>query len=97
MADRERNEAETTEDSCAETVRKIYGDIGKRIETGPVQFNNDWPGVFIRGDNAAYFAMALDAILAGERNFISETSVRHLSKLLRLCRVNAPLPPAPEA
>lgn len=24
----------------------------ERVETGPVQFGNDWPGVFIRGDNA---------------------------------------------
>jgi hypothetical protein len=23
-----------------------------RIETGPLQFGNDWPGVFVRGDEA---------------------------------------------
>jgi hypothetical protein len=23
-----------------------------RVETGPVQFGDDWPGLFIRGDNA---------------------------------------------
>lgn len=34
-----------------------------RVETGPVQFGDDWPGVFIRGDNAGYYAMALDALL----------------------------------
>lgn len=26
-----------------------------RVETGPTQFGDDWPGVFIRGDNAAYY------------------------------------------
>jgi len=25
----------------------------KRLETGPVQVEGDWPGLFIRGDNAA--------------------------------------------
>lgn len=23
-----------------------------RVETGPVQFGDDWPGIFIRGDDA---------------------------------------------
>jgi len=31
--------------------------IGGRIETGAVQFNEDWPGIFIRGDNAAHLSM----------------------------------------
>ncbi len=30
-----------------------------RIETGAVQFGDDWPGVFIRGDHAGYYAMQL--------------------------------------
>jgi len=30
-----------------------------RVETGPVQFNDDWPGTFIRGDNANHFALYL--------------------------------------
>jgi len=35
-----------------------------RVETGPVQFNDDWPGVFIRGDQCAYFALNLkDALI----------------------------------
>lgn len=31
--------------------------VGGRVETGPVQFGDDQPGVFIRGDDAchAYF------------------------------------------
>jgi hypothetical protein len=34
-----------------------------RIETGPVQFEEDWPGLYIRGDNAYAFAGALDTLL----------------------------------
>lgn len=36
---------------------------GDRIETGPVQFGDDWPGVFIRGDNAFAYGMAIEAAL----------------------------------
>jgi len=31
-----------------------------RCETGPVEFRNDWPGVFIRGDNSLNFAMYVE-------------------------------------
>jgi hypothetical protein len=31
-----------------------------RIETGAVQFGKDWPGLFIRGDNAAWLAFQLN-------------------------------------
>jgi hypothetical protein len=36
----------------------------QRIETGPIQFGDDWPGVFIRGDNAFGYAMALRSVIA---------------------------------
>lgn len=36
----------------------------KRVETGAVQFGDDWPGVFIRGDNAGHYAMVLKDMLA---------------------------------
>lgn len=32
----------------------------RRPETGPMQFGQDWNGVFIRGDNAGYMAFELD-------------------------------------
>lgn len=41
---------------------------GGRVETGPVQFGDDWPGVFIRGDNAASEAMLLHSIIVGNNN-----------------------------
>lgn len=33
-----------------------------RPETGPMQFGNDWPGVFIRGDNAMGYLLMLRQI-----------------------------------
>lgn len=43
-------------------LQKINTDNIRRIETGPVQFNNDWPCVVIRGDNALYTAMMLQQV-----------------------------------
>lgn len=35
----------------------------ERVETGPVQFGDDWPGIFIRGDNSLYYARVLSMLL----------------------------------
>lgn len=34
-----------------------------RIETGPLQINEDWPGLFIRGDNAFGLMLEIDNCL----------------------------------
>lgn len=39
-------------------VQKLPALLGEnRVETGAVQFGNDWPGLFIRGDNAHSLAL----------------------------------------
>lgn len=35
----------------------------ERVETGAIRFGTDWPGLFIRGDNAVWYHMALTSIL----------------------------------
>lgn len=30
-----------------------------RLETGKLEVPNDWPGIFIRGDNALYYAACI--------------------------------------
>ena len=45
-------------------MRKISIDNEERIETGVVQFNDDWPGVFIRGDNALHFGHIIGNIIS---------------------------------
>ena len=54
------------------TLQKITADLkdipcpfgsrphGERVETGSLQINDDWPGIFIRGDNALGYAMHLE-------------------------------------
>lgn len=46
--------------------------MSERAETGPMQFGDDWCGVFIRGDNAAGFAIALEQLLN------EDTALTHL-------------------
>lgn len=38
-----------------------------RAETGKMSFEGDWPGVFIRGDNALHFAHCLSQVLETEK------------------------------
>lgn len=35
----------------------------QRVETGPVQFGDDWPGVFIRGDHAGYYSFQINELI----------------------------------
>lgn len=63
-----------------------------RVETGPTQFNKDWPGVFIRGDNAMYYSMILEEYLIQHSNpkdqevsYIRLNELKELIKLLNSC------------
>lgn len=37
--------------------------MNERAETGPMQFGDDWRGLYIRGDNCMYYANCLQSIL----------------------------------
>ncbi len=56
-----------------------------RVETGPVQFGKDWPGVFIRGDNAFMFASALRDKLEGKSCILNDSVLRGLLSDLQSC------------
>lgn len=43
---------------------RVLPEQSPRVETGPVRFGDDWTGVFIRGDNAFGYIMAIDRALA---------------------------------
>ena len=47
------------------TVRRLPApDDGLgRVESGPIQIGEDWPGLFVRGDNAFGVAMSIKAVL----------------------------------
>lgn len=43
-----------------ERIRRICPEM-TRVDTGPIRFGDDWPGVFIRGDESLNFAHKLRA------------------------------------
>ena len=57
----------------------------QRAETGPMQFGEDWKGVFIRGDGAFAYAQYLKTILphvSFTNDFVYKHSIQSLIKLL---------------
>lgn len=60
-----------------------------RVESGPVQFGDDWPGVFIRGDNALTFAHMLREGLTyiPEREYLLLAQLIGLADTLQSCSV----------
>ena len=66
-----------------------------RIETGPLKFPDDWPGVFIRGDEALGYAGELRVLLAGVEKRAAKlpqdegsarVRIEQLAALLESCR-----------
>jgi hypothetical protein len=58
-----------------------------RPETGPLAFGTDWPGVFIRGDNALAYTLALDEAIAQDPDNLQLQSLRNT---LASCQSPAP-------
>ncbi len=64
----------------------------QRVETGPTQFGDDWPGVFIRGDNALYISMHLKRLREAipdevkQECFVEAISLNNIIDLLDSCR-----------
>lgn len=59
-----------------------------RVETGIMQFGDDFPGVFLRGDHAAYYSLVIRDLLAkfnnekGLASFDPVTLVLHVNNLI---------------
>jgi len=68
--------------------------MNDRPETGPMEFKDDWTGIFIRGDNAFYYAAQLNAILElmreewGEGFAGFQIALESLKSLLSSCNHN---------
>lgn len=69
----------------SDSIRKITTQqSGPRIETGPLMVNDDWTGLFIRGDDCFAFKLALEAILTQREDRIDKLHVGTLNSLLEL-------------
>jgi hypothetical protein len=47
----------------------------QRAETGPMQFGQDWNGIFIRGGNAGYMAFELKHLLKAMEELLETRNV----------------------
>ena len=57
-----------------------------RVETGVVQFGDDWPGIFIRGDICMHYAQVIGLLLDEHGVVLSPmicVALKNLSELLR--------------
>lgn len=64
-----------TESDCSIRVLPAQAE---RVESGPLQFGDDWPGVFIRGDEAGFMALTLQMFLDGDLDLKEEVFSRML-------------------
>lgn len=70
----------------------LSGHTQERPETGPMQFGEDWPGVFIRGDNALVYAAHLRNIIefldeVEEGDIFMISCLKGLVETLESCKV----------
>ena len=69
-----------------------------RVETGVVQFEDDWPGIFIRGDNATFIANLLafytpKLASIAEEDVINVLALAEHGNLLGSCLATGPNSP----
>ena len=68
-----------------------------RVECGPVQFGDDWPGVFLRGDHALHYAMTLECALDAIADPFAKAVLRGLANDLKSCDARMTVTPAGKA
>ena len=54
--------------------------VDVRVESGAIRFGSDWPGWFLRGDDAAYFLACMEAIEIPD-NFYGRQINRYLEEI----------------
>jgi len=66
-------------------IRQLSG-VVPRVETGPLRFGDDWPGVFLRGDQAILAGETLDHLLrGGYLDGLHRRALEELVEVLRSC------------
>jgi hypothetical protein len=54
-----------------------------RVETGALQFGEDWPGLFLRGDDCLHLLLWLEHMLENDTDSIDAMQVNYLILLIR--------------
>ena len=55
-------------------IRELLG-VEPRVESGAIKFGSDWPGLFLRGDDAASLSCQIARIIALIKNSSANTSI----------------------
>ncbi len=71
-----------TQQSVMSAGIRAFPAVPARVETGSLQFGDDWPGIFIRGDDAAQFAMSLAAVFGHVKEPIAQAVLSGLHQTL---------------
>lgn len=66
-----------------------------RVETGPLQFGDDWPGYFIRGDEAIALASSIEWLASGIKDmdaidYAALGELQAFAKALKSVKVGRP-------
>ena len=67
---------------------RLFPEQEKRVETGPIQFGDDWPGIFIRGDNAFGMVMALRSYIAAPDSPLGQIGIKGVIRRLLSANVH---------
>lgn len=67
-------------------MQNIKTVLKNRLNTGAVQFDNDWPGLFIRGDDCMELRFIIKNILAENPKPLSEFEKNVLARYF--CEIN---------
>ena len=59
-----------------------------RLESGPVRCGDDWAGIFIRGDQALAFSLAVTGIMEAYRNAESPTILESIEGQIALAQLD---------
>jgi hypothetical protein len=62
-------------------------DMALRPNTGPMRFVGNWPGVFIRGDEALHYAAVIEMAIKNNDELKRNSILASLVRLLKSCRV----------
>jgi hypothetical protein len=72
------------------TIWRAAGDTD-RVENGALRFGDDWPGYFIRGDNAFALYMTIMNVLNFKEDTLSQTQLKAFAFGLLDCNLNEEL------
>ena len=72
----------------------LLDDSIEGLETGPVKFNDCFPGVFFRGDHAMYYAVMLRQVLGSygkadnDKDMIALNAIGDLITIMQSCNTD---------